>query len=362
MWPLLSILLRPLAWLYGGVMAVRNYCFDRGLLHSRSFPVPTVAVGNLAVGGTGKTPHAEYLLRLLAPLGQVALLSRGYGRKTRDYVRAGEGATADDVGDEPLQVYRKLPQVAVAVCADRCAGMERLLASEPALRAVVLDDAFQHRYLRAGLYLLLTDYHRLYVDDYVLPAGRLREGRKGARRADAIIVTKCPDHFLAEENAAEAAQMMAEVRQRLAPRSAQRVYFTTFTYSRPYGLFNAAPATDYQGRDALVLTGIAHPETFHRHLAACGLRVHALRFADHHAYRADEAAKINAAFAALPEGSVVFTTEKDAARLPACAHLLSTAVKQALLVQPVEVTFLNHEEESFNQQITDYVTSHTANC
>lgn len=331
-------LLRPLSWLYGTVMAARNWCFDHDtVLHAETFDVPTIAVGNLAVGGTGKTPHAEYLLRQLAAERRTAFLSRGYGRQTRGYVLIDDAKTAAEVGDEPLQVHRKFPTVRAAVCEDRREGLRRLLADAPRPEVVVLDDAFQHRYVRAGLYLLLTDYHRLYCDDHVLPEGRLRERPTGARRANVILVTKCPAALSADE--------MAAIKARLAPLQHQAVFFTTFAYGQPYALFpeeNAASST-IKGRDVLVLTGIAHPESLYHHVEQAGGTVHPLRFADHHSFRAADLDRINHAFAALPDDALALTTEKDAARLCQVATGLSDALRRRLLVQPVEVCFLDGE-------------------
>lgn len=349
------LLLRPLSALYGAAMAVRNLAFDRGWLPSSTYEVPTIAVGNLAVGGTGKTPHAEYLLRLLAPRRRTALLSRGYGRRTRGYVRADAAVGAADIGDEPYQVWRKMPQVAVAVCEDRRRGMQRLLAED--VDAVVLDDAYQHRYVRAGRYVLLTDYHRLYSDDHVLPEGRLREGRRGARRADVIIVTKCPADSVAWESSAD------EIRRRLCPAPHQRVFFTTFVYDLPQHFLTGAPLADapWDGRDVLVVTGVAHPESLYRHIEGGGGRVHPLRFADHHRFTAADLQQIADAYAALPPGVLVVTTEKDAARLAADAEGLEATLRQALLVQPIRVEFLFDSQKDFDKYILDYVANYPTN-
>ena len=194
-------LLLPLSWIYAAIMGIRNMLFDKGVLKQTACGVPSICVGNLAVGGTGKTPHTEYLLRLLAAQGlRTAMLSRGYGRRTKGFIEATAASTGAEVGDEPLQVKQKFPDTRVAVCESRVEGCKKLLqtpaGTEP--QAIVLDDAYQHRYIKAGLYLLLTDFSRLFTRDCVLPAGRLRENRSGARRADAVVVTKCPE-LLGEE-------------------------------------------------------------------------------------------------------------------------------------------------------------------
>lgn len=185
--------LYPLAWLYGLVAWIRNKCFDWGLLRSRSFHAPVIGVGNLAVGGTGKTPHTEYLIRLLQDSYRVAVLSRGYKRKTKSFVLADANSTAATIGDEPYQMKQKYPETVVAVDGKRSRGIGRLLSlREPFVDVVLLDDAFQHRYVKPGLNILLTDYHRLFCDDTLLPAGRLRESMAGKDRAQIVVVTKCP--------------------------------------------------------------------------------------------------------------------------------------------------------------------------
>lgn len=222
----LFYLLLPLAWSYDAATRFRNYLFDRGFKREHTFPLPVITVGNLAVGGTGKTPHTEYLLRLLHEKHNMAMLSRGYRRRTHGYIRATATATAEDIGDEPLQIARKFPNVTVAVDANRCEGIERLMKQrDPKIDALVLDDAFQHRHVRAGLNILLTDYSRLYIDDYLLPAGRLREARGGSGRADIIIVTKCPPTLEADE--------FEGIARRLRLAREQRLFATTYDYATP---------------------------------------------------------------------------------------------------------------------------------
>ena len=185
--------LYPVSWIYGAVVTVRNKLFDWGFLRSKSFDVPVICIGNLSVGGTGKTPHTEYLIKLLRNSYHVAVLSRGYKRHSRGYVLATSQSTAHSIGDEPYQMYTKFPSVTLAVDENRCHGIEQLLAiKEPPIEVVLLDDAFQHRYVKPGLSILLTDYHRLFCDDTLLPAGRLRESVNGKNRAQIVIVTKCP--------------------------------------------------------------------------------------------------------------------------------------------------------------------------
>lgn len=355
-------LLLPLAWLYDVVTRLRNVLFDCGILQQQRFPLPVIAIGNLAVGGTGKTPHTEYLLRLLMGDDEkgVAVLSRGYGRRSKGFRLAGQGATASELGDEPLQMWQKFPAATVAVDADRRNGLARLfeLSGDRRCRIVLLDDAYQHRYVRAGLYILLTDYSRRYSHDYVLPAGRLRESRRGARRAQIIVVTKCPSCLSDEER--------RDICRELHPRPEQTVLFTTFGYGRLYPLFRspagAATAVPESGH-VLVVSGIARPEPLYEHLSRQGYQIHTLAFPDHHTFSLSDLARVESAFATLPSGSCIVTTEKDSVRLLPYEQQISDSLRQAFFVQPVEVRFCDPKEEySFHQKIISYVTENQRDC
>lgn len=216
--------LLPLACLYRLGVSIRNWMFDRGILHSQSFPLPVICVGNISVGGTGKTPHTEYLIRLLQNEFQVAVLSRGYKRKSKGFVLATPETDADQIGDEPYQMAHKFPDIYVAVDRDRCHGINQLTDGHtaPGIKVIVLDDAFQHRYVKAGLTILLIDYNRPIHLDRMLPAGRLREPESGKKRADIIIVSKCPAQMSEAEQQA--------LRYDIAPLPCQQLYFTTLAY------------------------------------------------------------------------------------------------------------------------------------
>ena len=338
--------------MYNLIMSIRNFLFDKDWgLKQQAFDVPLISVGNLSMGGTGKTPHTEYLVKLLQQSSKdVAVLSRGYGRATKGFRLATDASTASEIGDEPRQIKQKFPTCTVAVCEKRVVGMQQLIAKRQEEGkttdnwVVVLDDAFQHRYIKPGFSILLTDYARPYYADRVLPWGRLRESAEGAQRADIIIVTKCPKH-LSATNA-------EQIRAKLAPLPTQEVFFTCFDYGNPYS------ASDCQETElphnALVLTGIAKPHPLYAYLEAHGVEIKTLAFPDHHAFTASDVARINTAFAALPEGSKVITTEKDAVRLR-LLPTLNEAVKANLLVQPIEVKFLFGETEKFNTKIYNYV-------
>ena len=354
----MSVLLSPLSLLWGLIVWLRGKLFDWGWLPSRSFPLPVICVGNLAVGGTGKTPHVEHILRLLHAHGyRVAMLSRGYGRKTKGYVLAGDNHTTEDIGDEPLQIRRNCPFATVAVCERRVEGIERLLQLTPAPQVVVLDDAYQHRYVRAGFNVLLTAASRLYTADHLLPWGRLREPAGAARRAQAIVVTKCP----------------ADSRPALKVLPGQKLFYSCICYGTPQSW--KAPQSAYQnaasadtaplfaGQKVLLVTGIAHPEPLIRHVEACGAAsVDALSFPDHHAFSRRDAELINSSYG-QSAATCVLTTQKDATRLQAIQKWLSPGLINHLLVQPITVKLEAAPETSsdFNQIILQYVDSHTRN-
>jgi len=335
--------LLPASWLYGLGVGLRNYFFDRGLLHSQDFGLPVISVGNLAVGGTGKTPHVEYLLRRLLPHWPTAVLSRGYRRESSGFVLADDSSTARDIGDEPMQIHSKFAKATVAVDADRCEGI-RLLMERTDAQVVVLDDAFQHRYVRPGLSIVLIEYDRL-TGDRLLPAGRLREPMSGLRRAHVVVVTKCPEHLSAEQQirAVEALRRYTQ----------QPVFLSTTVYDEPTSTPDGH-TLPWEG-NVLLVSGIAQPAPLRAELERRGAKVTHLAFADHHPFGPADQQRINDTFAALPEPKMVVTTEKDAARL-ATAVGLSPAVRQALHPMPIHVRFLA-DGDRFDQLLTDYVAT-----
>ena len=354
--PLRTIIAFP----YGAVMALRNALFDWGVLRSTRFSLPIICIGNLSLGGTGKTPHTEYLVRLLHSWGmQVATLSRGYGRKTHGFRKVADCQSAWECGDEPWQMQQSLGQAAQCyVCEDRVQGIQRLLAESENRKArpdvVVLDDAFQHRYVKAGLYILLTDYARMYVDDYVVPAGRLREWRSGARRADIIIVTKCPADLSCED--------CTRIAHRLSPDSHQRVYFSHVCYGNLQPFSPEACAAQPRPTSALALSGIAKAEMFVEEVQRRFETVKALSFGDHHNFSDKDLAEIHRQAESV---DCVVTTAKDAARLAALRQQLSPGLVRKLYVLPIHVEMLHQDalspSETFHQTIHDYVTTHSGN-
>lgn len=329
----LSWTLAPLSWVYAAIMDIRNWMFTNGWLREREFEVETICVGNLAVGGTGKTPHCEWLVQqLLADGRRVAILSRGYGRSTRGYLEANPEATASEVGDEPLQMFHRFePRVIVAVCEDRCQGLEQLQLHHPDVDVVVLDDAFQHRYVKPHHRVLLSDYSRPYYKDHVLPWGRLREKQIGARRAEVIIVSKCPTHITEAER--------ESITRQIKPSGHQRVFFTTMTYE---------PLPELTQSDTcsiVLLSGIAHPEPFFEHF--CSKHVHAtLRFPDHHNFTPHDLARIEHVAA---EADYLVTTDKDFARLHCLP--LSEATRRKILVQHICINVIGNSETELLRSI-----------
>ena len=348
--------LLPLSWVYGLGVKLRNTLFDIGVLKSRTFQIPVIAVGNITVGGSGKTPHVEYLANLLRKDFHVAVLSRGYKRKSKGFIRATDKTTMPEIGDEPFQMKQKFPDVTVAVDKKRCHGIELLTEKDNRLDAVLLDDAFQHRYVKPGINILLVDYHRLIIYDQLLPAGRLREPLNGKDRADIVIVTKCPKDLKPMEYRVITKAM------NLYPY--QHLYFTTLEYDQLRPVFNKNGGLhsleDLSDQHVLLLTGIASPEQLEHDLSPIAPHLTPLTFSDHHQFKSKDIQLINDRFAALPSPKVIVTTEKDAARL-LTAEGLSDEVRANLYVLPVRIAFMQDQQESFNLQIIGYVRKNSRN-
>ena len=348
--------LLPLSWLYGLGVKFRNMLFEIGILHSESFDVPVISVGNITVGGTGKTPHVEYLIELLKDKAKVAVLSRGYKRRTRGFVIADDNATAKTIGDEPLQMKRKYgDDITVAVDRKRCHGIRQLTSDEDGIDVILLDDAFQHRYVKPGVNILLVDYHRLIIYDKLLPAGRLREPLSGKNRADIVIVTKCPHDLKPMEFRVITKAM------NLYP--FQRLFFTCLEYRNITPVFGSGEQSlDSIGKDChiLLLTGIASPQQMIEDLSPRCPNITPLTFGDHHAFTSSDVTLINNTFASMPKPKMIVTTEKDATRLIAVEGL-SEEVRGAMFALPVKIRFMLGQEESFNEKIIGYVRKNSRN-
>ena len=348
--------LLPLSWLYGLAIKFRNILFEVGVLKSRSFQVPVISVGNITVGGTGKTPHVEYLTRLLKDTFNVAVLSRGYKRKSKGFVKASVQTAVTEIGDEPFQMKQKFPKVTVAVDKNRCHGIDRLTAEDDKLDVILLDDAFQHRYVKPGVNILLVDYHRLVIYDTLLPAGRLREPLNGKDRADVVIVTKCPKDLKPMEYRVLTRAMNVYPYQQL--------YFTTLEYDEMCPVFskagNVPQLSALKDINVMLLTGIASPQQIEHDLAPYTSHLTPLTFPDHHQFRQKDIQLINDTFAAMPSPKCIITTEKDTTRL-LTAQGLSDEVRNNLFMLPVRISFMQDQEEVFNNYIIGYVRKNSRN-
>jgi tetraacyldisaccharide 4'-kinase len=306
---LLRKCLFPFSIVYALVTSLRNLFYDLGWRSRASFEVPVIAVGNLNIGGTGKTPHIEYLIRLLQDDYKVAVLSRGYRRKSKGFLKASSTSTVEALGDESFSYFTKFPDTIVAVDVDRNRGIRKLLDLHPEIQVVLLDDAYQHRRVKASYYTLLTSYGDLYTDDFVLPVGNLRELKKGASRAASIHITKCPDHLSLKER--------EDLQKKIAPLKQQTLYFSKIVHAR--SLHSGSKTLSVEALkdcSVLLVTGIANPSSLLNYLESEGISFAHLEFPDHHNFRTADLKRIKAAFSAV-NGSkkVLLTTSKDAVRL-----------------------------------------------
>ncbi|WP_243389022.1 tetraacyldisaccharide 4'-kinase [Flavobacterium aurantiibacter] len=315
----LRFLLFPFAVIYGWITAVRNLLFDFQLLRGKTFDVPVISVGNLSVGGTGKTPHVEYLIRTLSASHRVAVLSRGYKRKSQGFVLASANSTVADLGDEPFQYHRKFPQIQVAVDANRRRGIELLSRSSFQPEIILLDDAFQHRYVKPDVQILLSTFEQPFFSDFLLPTGNLREYRSGAKRADLIVITKCPPDL----NAQVLASYVSEIKRY----SKAEVFFSTVGYAeQTEGDFQLKTSELPQLKKA-IFTGIAQPNPFVAQILNPTDAV--FEFADHHDLTESERAMIQ------KSADLVVTTEKDYVRVK------SVWEKPGLCYLPIQVQFVD---------------------
>ena len=348
--------LLPFSWIYGSIVRFRNWLFDMGLKKSKSFSIPIISVGNITVGGSGKTPHVEYLIRLLHDKAKIAVLSRGYKRKSHGYVLAEESTTMPEIGDEPFQMHQKFSDIYVAVDAKRARGIENLQNDEATkdVDVVLLDDAFQHRYVKPGINILLVDYHRLIIYDKMLPAGRLREPLSGKNRADIVIITKCPKDLKPMEFRVLTKAMD------LYP--FQKLYFTSIDYDTPKGVFEAKQIEldKLQDYHVLLLTGIASPKQMEHDLKPMTKDITNLSFGDHHSFKGKDIDRINDAFESMPEPRIIITTEKDAVRLRETEGLYEK-VKSNMYELPIKVSFMLDQQDNFNEKIISYVRKNSRN-
>lgn len=343
---IVRVLLYPLALIYGAVVWLRNRLYDSGFYSSIEFSIPVISIGNLSVGGTGKTPHVEYLIRLLQYRFRVATMSRGYKRRTQGFLLADAETNALRIGDEPMQYYMKYPDLTVSVAEERMTGIPKLLQQRPSVEVVLLDDAFQHRSVKAGVNILISDYAKPFYRDHILPIGTLRENRAAYKRADIIIMSKCPRNMNEKE--------AAEMKKLVAPQQNQEVFFTSIKYDTPYELFTKERQILHDQYVILVCC-IAKPQPLINHLEGISKGVHVLSYTDHHYFLSKDLEEIEAAFKNWDVGpKVIVTTEKDAARL----YLHAEKLRQwdvKIIVLPITVSFMFNGEQEFDSLITRYV-------
>lgn len=352
--------LRPLSWIYGLVVELRNSLFDNGILKQKEYPVPVICVGNLTVGGTGKTPHIEYIIRLLSDKFKVAVVSRGYKRKSNSLQVVQTNSDVNRVGDEPMQIKLKYPNTTIIVDKDRKNAIKYLLSQPRDERpdVILLDDGYQHRYVKPSLSILLMDSNRPIYEDTLLPAGNLREPLRRKDRASIVIVTKCGNN-------------MQPIDYRIFANGLdlfpfQSLYFTNFVYHRLEPVFPSSNKDSYSLEDirkkhVLLVAGIASTKPLEAKLSRKTYNLHTLFYPDHHFYDKDDIAVIEKQFASLPEDKMVITTEKDAVRLQSLSYL-SDELKENLFYLPIKVSFIEDiETESFNNKIINHVRNYQNN-
>lgn len=355
----LRILLFPVSLLYGLLLFVRNKLYDWGIFFSTEFKVLTISVGNLTVGGTGKTPHIEYLIRLLRPEFHVATLSRGYGRKTKGFVLADAQSTVVDIGDEPLQFAVKFNDIPVAVDGKRVRGVKKIVSLFPMVQTILLDDAFQHRAIKPGLSIVLTEFGKLYLNDFVMPTGSLREFGSGIKRADIIIVTKCPEVLLPIER--------NRLTKEIKPLPHQHIYFSYIKYGEFISLhsqtINLFSKEYYFERhySVVLLTGIANTQSLEYYLKDKVKTLIPVKFRDHHTFTKNDLEEVKKIFDNIASSNkIIVTTEKDAMRLrdPDFSDILNHL---PLFYMPIEIDFYDKDKNEFNEQILHYVRTNQNN-
>ena len=348
---ILKILLLPFSFIYWLVTAVRNNLYDFGVFPSKEFDFPVICIGNLSVGGTGKTPHTEYIINLLANKYKIAVLSRGYKRKTKGFRILETSDTAETVGDEPLQIFLKNKDIIVAVDEKRYRGIVNLRNLEQRPDIILLDDAFQHRRVKAGLNILLTDYSKPFTDDFILPSGRLRESKRGSKRADLIVVTKSPGVLSPLE--------IRRITSIINPEAYQKVFFSFIDYLSLNPLNTKAKSLvklkdSLSNNSVLLVSAIANPKPLKLYLKRYAKEVKSINFNDHHQFEASDYAKIKKSFDEIfSQNKSIVITEKDAVKFN-----LSQFDNIPVFCIPISINFHEKEEESFDEEIENYVRSY----
>ena len=339
------ILLLPFALVYMGIIFVRSWLYDKKHFQSVSFGLPVICVGNLSVGVTGKSPMVEYLVKNLKTGFKVATLSRGYKRKTSGYALANNDSTALEIGDEPMLFHLKFPDVPVAVGEKRIEAIPQLLHDRPDTQVIILDDAFQHRQIKPGLNILLTDYNNLFTRDFYLPAGDLRDLKSNYKRAEIIVVTKCNSGFT-RENASE---VITEIN----PQEHQKLFFTTLDYGQLYHITGKKNFILDENTEVLLVSGIANPRPLQKLLEDVCKSYSMLHYADHHIFTIDDLKDIKSKFEAIEgKNKIILSTEKDAVRL---AKFKSDVYELPLYIIPIRHRFLFDGAEQFNNTVYNFI-------
>jgi tetraacyldisaccharide 4'-kinase len=349
-----NIFLYPVSLVYGFITGFRNFLYDSGIFNSTEFAIPVICVGNITVGGTGKTPHTEYLVDLLGKYFKVATLSRGYKRKTRDFRIASPSSRISEIGDEPMQIHRKYPDTLVTVDRKRVHGVRKIMEADAETEVIILDDGFQHRSITPGFSILLSDFERPYLTDHMLPYGNLRESKTNIRRADILLITKCPEN-------------LTPLQRRLIVKDVnkapyQNLYFTTLSYKAPLPLFGEKESgrsplvmSECSDKELILITGIANPQPFKEYLKKFFKEITHFSYSDHYSFKEKDIIDISAAFDKLSSHSkFLFTTEKDAVRLQEFTNI-ADHIKAAFYYIPVGIDFLNDDKNEFDNLIVDYV-------
>jgi len=354
-----NIFLYPLSLIYGFITGFRNFLYDAGILPSAEFHFPVICVGNITVGGTGKTPHTEYIAALLRENFKVATLSRGYKRKTRDFRIASASSLVSEIGDEPMQIFRNFPDVLVTVDRNRVRGVRRILSEHPEIEVIILDDGFQHRKINPGYSILLSDFERPIIKDHMLPYGNLRESKSNMSRADIILITKSPENI-------------SPIQRRILVKEIdklpyQNLYFTSIKYNSPEPIFESGRASepyDFSkpaGCGIVLITGIANPQPLKEYLQKSYNEIIHLSYPDHYSFNESDLLRFSSAYNSLKSAKqYLFTTEKDAVRLREFTNI-AEPIKSSFFYVPIGVFFLNEDKDEFDNLIINYVRENHRN-
>lgn len=337
-------LLFPITLVYSLVVWLRNLLYDRGILKSTTFPIPTIVIGNLAIGGTGKSPMTEYIIRLLKKKYKVATLSRGYGRKTKGYRFVNKNSLATEVGDEPLQFKKKFPDITVAVSEDRCAGVKQLQEMHD---LIILDDAYQHRKLKPGFSILLFDFYSLFAPVFLLPTGNFRDNFSATKRADLILITKCPETLNNEHK--------KHIEHLIRKHSLAPIFYTGIEYDSPQTRGGEILHNEIRNFDIILFCGIANPTPLISYLTDLGNNIHLLQYPDHHNYTEGDFHKIEKFYRSVTnEQKILLTTEKDMQRV---GHDKFSDIP--LYYIPIRLKSMDQQKETFDHFIFNYLNNHT---